>query len=532
MEKRGRIITIESKKKVLHLLDKSRRSFLRGVFSRTSIVVILLILQVFFLAASFVWLDYYRVWLEVLERVFAVATVLYLVNSEMDALSRVTWLILVMITPLLGSLFLLYTKLVWGYRSLKHRVNYLVDLSAPYLLNDPETVNVLKESTSTTYHLVQYFEHSHGSFPSYQNTRVTYFPSGEPFFTELKKQLLKAEKYIFLEFFIIAEGIMWGEVLSILEEKVRNGVEVRVLYDGTVEFSTLSFDYAKRLEKIGIKAKAFSPITPFISTYYNYRDHRKIVVIDGEVGFTGGVNLADEYINKLERYGHWKDTAVMIEGKAVDSFLIFFLQMWSITEKEMIVEPYFGVHEKKITANGYVIPYADSPLDMDKVGENVYIDILNHARHYVYIMTPYLILDSEMEHAIRFAAERGVDVRIIMPGVPDKKTPYALAKTYYASLIKSGVKIYEYKPGFIHAKVFVCDDTKAVVGTINLDYRSLYHHFECATYLYKVDAISDIYTDFIHTLASCELVTLEMLNNRPLQQKLIGTIAKIVAPLL
>ncbi|MEE0949178.1 MAG: phospholipase D-like domain-containing protein, partial [Streptococcus equinus] len=467
-----------NKIKALSLLDKSRRSFLRGIFSRTTVISILLILQLLFIIASFVWLDQYRIWVAIVERALAIAAVLYLVNSEMDALSRVTWLILVMIAPLLGSLFLIYTKLDWGYRGLKQRMNFLMDSSSRYLQDNLETLRVLKGNTSTTYHLVQYFDRSRGDFPAYQNTEVTYFPTGEEFFEELKKQLLKAEKYIFMEFFIIAEGVMWGEILRILEQKVREGVEVRVLYDGMIEFSTLSFDYTKRLEKIGIKAKAFSPISPFISTYYNYRDHRKIIVIDGKVGFTGGVNLADEYINKYERFGHWKDTAVMLEGEAVDSFLVLFLQMWSITERQMIVRPYLAKHDKERKAKGYVIPYGDSPLDTDKIGENVYIDILNHAREYVYIMTPYLILDSEMEHALCFAAERGVDVRIIMPGIPDKKVPYMLAKTYFRKLMRSGVKIYYYTPGFIHAKVFISDDSKAVVGTINLDYRSLYHHFE------------------------------------------------------
>ena len=400
-----------NKIKALRLLDKSRRSFLRGIFSRTTVISILLILQLLFIIASFVWVDHYRIWVVIIERALAIATVLYLVNSEMDALSRVTWLILVMIAPLLGSLFLIYTKLDWGYRGLKLRMNHLVDASSQYLQDNLETLRVLKSNTSTTYHLVQYFDRSHGDFPAYQNTEVTYFPTGEEFFEELKKQLLKAEDYIFMEFFIIAEGKMWGEILRILEQKVREGVEVRVLYDGMIEFSTLSFDYTQRLEKIGIKAKAFSPISPFISTYYNYRDHRKIIVIDGKVGFTGGVNLADEYINKINRFGHWKDSALMLEGEAVDSFLVLFLQMWSITERQMVVKPYLAKHDKKRKANGYVIPYGDSPLDTDKIGENVYIDILNHAREYVYIMTPYLILDSEMEHALCFAAERGVDVQ-------------------------------------------------------------------------------------------------------------------------
>lgn len=514
------------------MLNKGRAGFLRGIFSRTTVIAVLIIIQILFLLASFSWLDQYRVWLAVVERVLAIGTVLYLVNSEMDALSRVTWLILVMVTPLLGSLFFIYTKLDWGYRGLKYRLENLINESQPYLQDDPETLKLLKSSTSTTYHLVQYFEKSHGNFPVYQDTQATYFSTGEDFFKELKAQLLKAKKYIFLEFFIIEEGIMWGEILSILEKKVKEGVEVRVLYDGMVEITKLSFDYTKRLEKLGIKAKAFSPISPFISTYYNYRDHRKIIVIDGEVGFTGGVNLADEYINYIERFGHWKDTGLMLRGKAVDSFLLLFLQMWSITEKEMVVQPYLGTHREPIKSEGFVIPYGDSPLDADKVGENVYIDILNHAREYVYIMTPYLILDSELEHALRFAAERGVDVRIIMPGIPDKPIPYALAKTYYKALTQSGVKIYEYTPGFVHAKVFVSDNTKAVVGTINLDYRSLYHHFECATYLYKVPAIKDIYKDYMETLEQSQLVTPKMIEELPVAQKVIGAVTKTIAPLL
>ncbi|HEP1492444.1 phospholipase D Active site motif family protein [Streptococcus pyogenes] len=523
---------IKKKAKVKYLLHKGKHGFLRGIFSRTTIIVLLIILQLVFLFQSYAWMEQYRVWITILESVFAITIVLYLVNSDMDAISRMTWLILIMIAPLLGSLFLIYTKLDWGYRGLKQRINHLVDLSAPYLSDDDAILEVLKDSTSTTYHLVQYLERSRGNFPIYNNTRVTYFPTGETFFDSLKEQLFLAKKYIFLEFFIIAEGQMWGEILSILEKKVSEGVEVRVLFDGMNELSTLSSDYAKRLEQIGIKAKSFLPISPFISTYYNYRDHRKIVVIDGEVSFTGGINLADEYINEVERFGHWKDAGLMLEGEATDSFLILFLQMWSITEKELIIDPYLSDHSLKLPSDGYVIPYGDSPLDTDKIGKNVYIDILNHAKEYVYIMTPYLILDSEMEHALRFASERGVDIRIIMPGVPDKGVPYALAKTYYKALMSSGVKIYEYQPGFVHSKVFISDNTKAVVGTINLDYRSLYHHFECATYLYRVSVIADIVNDFNEAQKQSLLMTSDHLKQRPWYQKLIGLLVRTIAPLL
>lgn len=517
---------------VVKLLDKSRRGFLRGVFSRATIIIILLVVQVLFIVASFRWLEQYRFYVDIAENILRTGTVVYLFNTRMDTTSKLTWLLLILSFPLLGSLFLIYTKRDWGYQGLKRRIKATINQGREHLYQDLSVVNELQEAHSTTYNLVQYFRRTDGQYPVYKQTKVTYFPSGEAKFEEMKRQLLKAKQYIFLEYFIIDEGTMWGELLAILEQKVKEGVEVRVMYDGMIEMSALSFDYKERLKAIGIEAKAFAPLSPFISTYYNYRDHRKILVIDGQVAFNGGVNLADEYINAIERFGHWKDAALMLEGAAVDSFTIMFLQMWSVSDTEPNFSSYLPQEHFSYDVDGFVIPYGDSPLDSDRVGENVYIDILNHARDYVYIMTPYLILDSELEHALQFAAERGVDVRIIMPGIPDKHLPYYLAKTYYASLLTSGVKIYEYRLGFVHSKVFLSDGVKGVVGTINLDYRSLYHHFECATYLYQTDCLEDIWQDFQDTFAQSNLVTLEQVRNRPLFQKWIGILIKMVAPLL
>ena len=336
-----------------------------------------------------------------------------------------------------------------------------------------------------------------------------------------------------MEYFIVEEGYMWGRILDILTRKAKEGVEIRVMYDGMCEMSTLPVDYWKLLNAQGIKAKPFSAIKPVISSHYNYRDHRKILVIDGKVAFNGGVNLADEYINRVERFGHWKDTAVMLKGPAVRSFTLMFLQMWYVGEKEADYQSYLApAPTEERDAAGYVMPYCDCPLDEDKVGEAVYMDILNRATDYVHIMTPYLILDGELETALRFAAQRGVDVRLILPGTPDKKMAYALAKTHYKSLTEAGVKIYEYTPGFVHAKVFVSDDHKAVVGTINLDYRSLYHHFECATYLYKTDCIPEIEKDFRETLAKCRPVTAESIKNEKLSVKAVGQLAKLISPLM
>ena len=367
----------------------------------------------------------------------------------------------------------------------------------------------------------------------YDRTEVTYFPLGEDKFAELLRQLEAAEHFIYLEYFIIAEGKMWGEVLEILTRKAREGVDVRLMYDGTCEFTLLPHKYLKLLRKLGIRCKVFAPVSPFMSTHYNYRDHRKILVIDGHTAFNGGVNLADEYINRVRRFGHWKDTAVMIKGGAVKSFTLMFLQMWNMDVREPEFEKSLAYPAlPREAAKGFVVPYGDWPLDDDKLGERVYMDILNRARRYVHIMTPYLILDGEMETALKFAAERGVEVALILPGIPDKRIPYALAKTHYRSLLASGVKIYEYTPGFVHAKVFCSDGKEAVVGTINLDYRSLYHHFECATYMYGTECIKDIEADFQDMFSKCRQVTPETVRKEKWTTKLAGVLLKAAAPLL
>jgi cardiolipin synthase len=362
---------------------------------------------------------------------------------------------------------------------------------------------------------------------------VTYYPLGEAKFEAMLTELEKARKYIFLEYFIVEEGYMWGRILDILIRKVKEGVDVRVMYDGLCDMTTLPTHYWKLLQKQGIQAKAFSTLKPVLSTDLNYRDHRKILVIDGETAFNGGVNLADEYINKIDRFGHWKDTAIMLKGPAVQSFTAMFLQMWNVDEEEPDYKDFIGyTAEPPEDASGFVMPYYENPLDDVKTAEMVYIDILSRAEKYVHIMTPYLILDDELKTALCLAAQRGTDVKLILPGIPDKKMAYSLAKTHYRVLHEAGVKIYEYTPGFVHAKVFVSDDVRAVVGTINLDYRSLYHHFECATYMYKTDCIKEIEEDYSRTLEKCRQANEETIKNEKFSRKLLGSIAKILAPLM
>ena len=516
----------------LNLLKKGKQGLVHALFGRVGLLILSILIQAAVLFGLFSWFeDTIPIYLGG-SVVFTFSILLYLVNSTMDPSAKITWLIIIMVLPVFGCLFYLWTQSEWGHRTLKALVNRSDRLSKDLICQDPEVFQKLETEDPGAAGLARYIA-STGLFPVYNQTDVTYFPLGEDKWVRMLEELEKAQEFIYLEYFIVDEGLMWGKILEILARKAKQGLDVRLMYDGTCELTTLPYDYPRRLEELGIKCKMFSPIAPVISTHYNYRDHRKILVIDGNTAFTGGVNLADEYINHIDRFGHWKDTAVMLKGDAVKSFTLMFLQMWGISEKHPEFERFldYPTLPPEDTA-GFVIPYGDCPLDNDKVGERVYMDLLNRARRYVHIMSPYLILDGELETALKFAAERGVDVKLILPGVPDKPAPYALAKTHYSSLLASGVKIYEYTPGFVHAKVFVCDDWEAVVGTINLDYRSLYHHFECATYLCGTDCIPEIEADFQSTLAKCREVTAETVRHEKWTRKLTGFLMKVVAPLL
>lgn len=512
------------------LLKKGKKSIIRAFFSRKMLLIVSLLLQAGILFGLYFWFeDNIPVFLGG-NALFTAVVILILVNSSMDPTAKITWLFVIYILPVFGCALYVWSQSEWGRRTLQALVARSEALSHHLIHQNGEVLSRLQQEDPGAAGLAKYIA-SCGSFPVYANTRVTYFPQGEDKWAQMLIELEKAEHSIYLEYFILREGLMWDRVLEILVRKVRQGVDVRLLYDGTCELTTLPEDYPQKMEALGIRCKMFSPISPVFSSHYNYRDHRKILVIDGNTAFTGGVNLADEYINHVARFGHWKDTAIMLKGDAVESFSLMFLQMWNIDEKQAVFPRHLEA-PVPMPAKGFVIPYADSPMDKEKLGEMVYIDILNRAHSYVYIMTPYLILDGELEAALKFTAKRGVDVRIILPGIPDKKIPYALAKTHYASLLTAGVKLYEYTPGFVHAKVFLSDRQEAVVGTINLDYRSLYHHFECAAYLKDVDCLEDIRKDFQNTMQKCRAVTWQTVRQEPISVRLTGYLAKVIAPLL
>ena len=525
---------INEKAAVVRLAKPRKKGLFSLIFSRFFLIAVLIIIQIDVLIIPLILLEEYLHYVYGGLAVFTLIMMFYLFNSKMDSTAKVTWMFIIAVLQVGGALLLLFTQANTGHRKTSERTAEIVNSTKDTIPQDPEVLEDLRAVDSYTDDLVTYLNRS-GCFPVYKETEVTYFPIGEDKFQAMLAELAKAEKYIFMEYFIIEEGYMWGSILNILIEKAKAGVDVRVMYDGMCEISNLPSNYCSLLEKQGIKARSFAPLLPFLSSHYNYRDHRKICVIDGKTAFNGGVNLADEYINEVERFGHWKDTAVMLKGDAVRSFTLMFLQMWNLTEKQPdfseAEEPYPKADES-IRPSGYVIPYCDCPLDEDKVGEAVYMDILYRAGRYVHIMTPYLILDGELETALKYAGQRGIDVKLILPGIPDKKIAYALAKSHYRQLLRAGVKIYEYTPGFVHAKVCTSDDERAVVGTINLDYRSLYHHFECATYMYRTECIPDIEKDFQATLGRCRQVTEESIKNEALFYKVVGPLVKIIAPLM
>lgn len=518
---------------------KKRIAFKKGiismVFSRFGIVLVLLALQILVLLGLFLKFSQLAPHYYIISAVFYIFMIIVIVNSDHDASSKITWLTIMAFLPIFGALLYIYTTVDIGHRVLKKKVTHILKNTKNKITQDKSVIDKAEEICPDVADLNYYLNKS-GGFPLYENTDVTYYPIGEKMFQSMLVELDKAKDFIFMEYFIVDDGYMWDNILEVLIKKANEGVDVRVMYDGTCEFALLPRTYPSSLEKLGIHCKVFSPVSPFISTHYNYRDHRKIMVIDGKTAYNGGINMADEYINYTHKYGHFKDVGVMLKGDAVDSFTLMFLQMWSVNERHCDFSKYLNVGDCLSAggyfSNGFVMPFGDCPLDEYDVGKSVYMDILNRAKDYVYIMTPYMIMDGELENSLTFSAERGVDVRIILPHISDSFVAQALAKTHYKKLLDAGVKVYEYTPGFVHAKVFVSDDVKSVVGSINMDYRSLYHHFECATYMYGTRCIDDIKSDYKDTLAKCQQVTYESIKNDKWYIKLIGKVLKFVAPLI
>lgn len=444
----------------------------------------------------------YSEWISIGLSVFSLLVVLFLNMKEENASYKIGWIILIMALPVFGGLFYLVFGNKRPSRFMRFRLLNEHGKVLPLLRQNQGAYEALKAADHRAIGTCQYI-YSQSDYPLYDNTKTKYYPVGEKMFEDMLKEMEKAEKYIFFEYFIVEQGILWDQMLEILVRKVEEGLDIRMIYDDVGSMFLLPEDFSRQMESLGIKCMAFNRFRPVVSVVLNHRDHRKILVVDGHTAFTGGINLADEYINQKYRFGHWKDTGIMLKGEGVWSFVVMFLEMWNAFRDDKGDPRDFRADKgsfENIVTDGFVQPFSGTPLDNEPLGENIYIEILSQARDYVYIFTPYLIIDNELQSALMLAAKRGVDVRIITPDIPDKKLVFRITRSNYRPLLNAGVRIYQYTPGFMHAKSYVSDDKIAVVGTINMDYRSLYLHFECGVVLYRDPTIMEIKEDSLQVL--------------------------------
>ncbi|MGL4875451.1 MAG: cardiolipin synthase [Clostridium sp.] len=509
------------------------RKIVEFLLSRLVIVGVLLLIQLGILIFGIWQLAEAFVYIYIPLLIISGLVVVYIVSRRDNPSYKLAWTIPVLIFPLFGGLI----YLIFGGKKInlkfRRKIEKAYNDARKVSIQNEEIIKKLEKENKYIANQAKYTS-EYALAPVYKNTSSEYLPLGEVFFDKLVEELEKAEKYIFMEYFIIHEGKMWNKILDILERKVKEGVDVRMLYDDVGCLRTLPYKYDEVLRRKGIKCHIFNKFVPFLSIILNNRDHRKITVIDGHTGFTGGINLADEYINEIVRFGHWKDSAIMLKGDAVWNLTVMFLQMWSYESKTKIDYESFrsNLKEEEVIDDGYVQPYGDSPLDDEIVGENVYLNIISKAKDYVYINTPYLIIDNEMVTALTRAAKSGVDVRIVTPYIEDKWYAHMLTRSYYSQLIEGKVKIYEYTPGFIHSKTVVADDEVATVGSINFDYRSLYLHFECGVWLYKTKSVMQIKEDYLKTLEVCEEISLEKARGSSWILKIITAVFRVFAPLM
>lgn len=504
------------------------KKLLSSRFFLSAIVILLEFVQ---LLAVFILLTKFSCIITILGYIFYVGVFIYIINKYESPEFKLPWTIILLLFFVVGAyIYILVTSNDQDKKSIKKFKKNNEEMQ-PYLNHD-NTLKELKEENLDAYLQANYLKET-TNLPIHKNTKVTYYSLGEYFHKDLLIELNKAKKFIFMEYFIIEEGKMWNPILDILREKVKNGVEVYLMYDDVGCMTTLDENYYEILQKEGINCIPMNKFKPVLARFHNNRDHRKITVIDGIVGFTGGVNIADEYINEKEKHGHWKDTAIKLEGSAVKNLTALFLSTWN-TQNKKTIEPskYLDIKIPKQEEKGIIIPYGDGPdiYYKDKIGKYVYINMLNQAKKYVYITTPYLICDYELLNAISTCAKKGVDVRIITPHIPDKKTVFWMTQSNYEELINNGVKIYEYTPGFIHAKSFISDDLYATCGTINLDYRSLVHHYECGAWMYNTNCIKDMKKDFIETQSKSKKITKKDSKLKGIK-KLVAEVMKVFSPL-
>ncbi len=513
---------------------------LRQLFSRVVLVSLGIAIQLAWLFFIVFYLSAYYLPIAFALNLLSLAAVIFIINRPGNPQIKMAWIVPILVFPLFGGIIFLIS----GGKGPKHKLRRAMDRSGEMLesyrqgnmsldLSNPASVPVRREDK---YLLGQcHYLDKHG-FPAYRDTQAQYYSDCKEGWQDILRDLEAAEHFIFLEYFIIRPGKMWDPVLEILKRKAAEGVEVRLMYDDVGSISYVPRDYYKKLESYGIRCVAFNRYRPIYAVIMNHRDHRKILIVDGHIGYTGGANFADEYIGEDLRFGEWKDNFLRLEGEGVRSMTLLFLEMWNAnrpTDNKESMAAYMPdeARTKSIRCDGLIQPYGDSPVDSEILAQNVYLNIINQATDYIYIYSPYVVIDYEMTRALSLAARRGVDVRLVVPAVPDKKIVYALTKSYFPELMENGVKVYRFTPGFVHSKVFVSDDRQAVVGSINLDYRSLVLHFENACMFVDHPVIPSVKADFEETFPRCELVSVKKRRFDMLYDLYLGLL-RLFAPLL
>lgn len=501
---------------------------MKKIIERTFLIILSILLEfvISYKLMIYFYNEYYII--KILITILSFLIVSNIVKNSKSLVNELPWIILILISPIAGTfIYILVYHSVNKSKLLKHIQKEIKEADKYYQKDKDITKEINNQQKDILKYLNNYL-----NYPVSKNNQVKYYKNGEEFFPDYLKDLKSAKKYIFLEYFIISnEGTMWTQILNILKEKANSGVEVRVMYDDMGCLPLLPENYQKYLESLNIKCVVFNKLKMFKGIFMNNRDHRKITVIDGNIAYTGGLNLSDEYINKKIKYGYWKDNAIKLQGNSVWNLTIMFLSLWNSYKKEDKDYLKFKTTDNlKAKSNGYLSAYASVPINGVLEGEDVYLNIINKATKYVYIITPYLIIDTDMINSIILAFKRGVDVRIVIPGIPDKKVVYDLTMSYVKNLVDAGIKVYTYTPGFIHSKIFVSDDNKATVGTINLDYRSLYLHFENGVYLEDVKEIEDILNDVNNIITESHLLT-KTETNYNIFRKVWQSILRFFAPL-
>ena len=501
---------------------------------RLVFVLLSLVLEVFLILSIFLWLNDYAEWIAIGTRILAALLVLFIYNQNKTSAMKMPWIIFIMILPIFGITLYVLIGLSVSTKKMKERYRQIDEILFSCLPENKDVAERLMRRDKRAANIARYI-YARSHYPIYDNTDIVYYDDAAAGLEAQKEELGKAERFIFMEYHAIENAESWHGIQEVLEDRARAGVDVRVFYDDMGSIGFINTDFVKLMESKGIKCRVFNPFVPGLNIFLNNRDHRKITVIDGKVGFTGGYNLANEYFHITEPYGYWKDTGIKITGDAVKNLTATFLEMWNAIrgddENDTDFQQYFPDYDYQAREDGFAVPYADLPLDEEQVGEDVYISVARYAQDYAWFVTPYLILTDEMIHTLGLTAKQGVDVRIITPGIPDKKVIYSITRSYYHSLVRNGVRIYEYTPGFCHAKMSITDDKIATCGTINLDYRSLYHHFENGCLFTGYDAVVKVREDFEDMLSRSREVTDEYKNPRD-GRKLVQLILRLFAPLL